>query len=465
VKSNKGLEQWGGSIDAVSLLLVGTTIYAGAGEFAGSPRLVHSTDEGTTWARSDTGLESIKRVVGVANVGATFVALELNGKLFRSTNGSNWSPTGTTVYEPSLNPTLVANKTNFFVAGRKGIFRSDAQGQTWTKILDKYIDVYAAAIPNSNIVVRGQTLLAIVSDTCCPTVDIWVSKDNGQTWAKTFAYKAQDNSGVWFYALAFGGSKAYMVTGLIAYSNDAILPPAAATVSAASFKADALTAEAIAAVFGAGLATATLTANTRPLPTELGGTRVKVKDSAGIERLAPLFFVSARQINFQITPGTAAGLVTVSVELNNVQVAEGELLIAGIAPGLFTANASGQGYPAAVLLRIKSNGAQSTEAVVTFDSAQNKFLAVPIDLGPETDQIFLILFGTGIRSRSALTRVIATINGVSAEVLFAGAQGSLVGLDQINLRIPRGLKGVNRDVDVVLTVDGVTANTVKINIK
>src|SRR5262245_29486851 len=62
VKSNKGLEQWGGSIDAVSLLVVGTTIYAGAGEFAGSPRLVRSSDQGTTWARSDTGLESIKRI-------------------------------------------------------------------------------------------------------------------------------------------------------------------------------------------------------------------------------------------------------------------------------------------------------------------------------------------------------------------------------------------------------------------
>jgi len=101
---------------------------------------------------------------------------------------------------------------------------------------------------------------------------------------------------------------------------------------------------------------------------------------------------------------------------------------------------------------------------VTFDTAQNKFVAAPIELGPETDQVFLILFGTGVRWRSALTRVIATINGVSAEVLFAGQQG-FVGLDQINLRIPRSLKGVNRDVDVLLTVDGVAANTVKLNIK
>jgi uncharacterized protein (TIGR03437 family) len=464
VKSNKGLEQWGGAIDAVSLLVVGTMIYAGAGEFAGSPRLVRSTDEGTTWSRFDTGLESIKRIVGVVSIGATLLALEINGKLFRSTGG-NWSPTGTTVYEPSLNPTLVASKTNFFVAGRKGIFRSDAQGQTWTKILDKYIDVYAAAIPNSNIAVRGQTVLAIVRDTCCPSVDLWASKDNGQTWTKTLAHKAQDNSGVDFYALAFGSNKAYMVTGLNAYANDKILPPALTTASAASFKPDALAAEAIAAAFGTGLATAMQTANTRPLPTELGGTRVKVKDSAGTERVTPLFFVSSRQINFQIPPGTMAGLATISVELNNVLIAEGELPIAAVAPGLFTANASGGGYPAAVLFRIKSNGAQSTEPVVTFDTAQNKFVAVPIDLGPETDQVFLILFGTGVRGRSALTRVIVTINGVSADVTFAGAQGALIGLDQANVRIPRSLKGVNRDVDVVLSVDGVVANTVKINIK
>src|SRR5262249_53124174 len=69
------------------------------------------------------------------------------------------------------------------------------------------------------------------------------------------------------------------------------------SVSAASFSATKLTSEGIAAAFGTGLATTTQVATSLPLPTALAGTTVTVKDSAGSERLAPLFFVSPGQIN------------------------------------------------------------------------------------------------------------------------------------------------------------------------
>ncbi|HQR32913.1 MAG TPA: cohesin domain-containing protein, partial [Blastocatellia bacterium] len=80
-----------------------------------------------------------------------------------------------------------------------------------------------------------------------------------------------------------------------------------ACVSAASFRAADVASEAIIAAFGVNMATATLQANTVPLPTQLAGTTVTIKDSLGVERLAPLFFVSATQINYQMPPGTAAG--------------------------------------------------------------------------------------------------------------------------------------------------------------
>ena len=72
-----------------------------------------------------------------------------------------------------------------------------------------------------------------------------------------------------------------------------------ASVSAASFAAGgSLAPESIAAAFGANLATDTQTAPSLPLPTQLAGVSVKVRDSAGAERLAPLFFVSPGQINY-----------------------------------------------------------------------------------------------------------------------------------------------------------------------
>ena len=58
----------------------------------------------------------------------------------------------------------------------------------------------------------------------------------------------------------------------------------------------------------------------------------------------------------------------------------------------------------------------------------------------------------------------ATIGGVDAPVAFAGAQGELAGLDQVNLQLPASLRG-RGDVAVILTVDGVTTNSVNINVR
>ncbi|NOT59989.1 MAG: choice-of-anchor D domain-containing protein, partial [Acidobacteria bacterium] len=82
---------------------------------------------------------------------------------------------------------------------------------------------------------------------------------------------------------------------------------ALAAVSAASFRGTELASESIASAFGTNLATETAKASTATLPTTLGGTTVRVRDSAGTERLAPLFFVSPGQINFLMPQGTALG--------------------------------------------------------------------------------------------------------------------------------------------------------------
>jgi len=49
-------------------------------------------------------------------------------------------------------------------------------------------------------------------------------------------------------------------------------------------------------------------------------------------------------------------------------------------------------------------------------------------------------------------------------VVFAGPQGQFTGLDQINVQLPASLAGKG-EVDVVLTVDGVVANTVRANLQ
>jgi uncharacterized protein (TIGR03437 family) len=240
---------------------------------------------------------------------------------------------------------------------------------------------------------------------------------------------------------------------------------AVTSISAANFVAGGtLAPESIAAAFGVNLAAETQAAASLPLPTEIAGVSVKVRDRTGAERLAPLFFVSALQINYQVPPGTVSGLATVTVTSGGGFVAAGLVEIAEVAPGLFSTDTGGQSVAAAMALRFKADGSQQYEPVARLDSAQNRFVAEPIDLGPATDQVFLVLFGTGIKLRSALSAVSSTVGGVSTEALFAGAAPEFPGLDQVNLRLPRSLAG-SGEVEVRLSVDGKAANTVWINIR
>ncbi len=238
----------------------------------------------------------------------------------------------------------------------------------------------------------------------------------------------------------------------------------AAHVSAANYRGATLAPESIIAAFGSNLATGTLAATTVPLPTTLAGTTVKVRDSFGTERLASLFFVSPTQVNYQVPAGTANGAASIVIASSNGQASQTNVQIASVAPGLFTADASGQGLAAAYVLRIKADGSRSNEPVAQFDAAQGRFIAKPIDLGLATDQVFLILYGNGFRYRSSLTAVVAQVGSVAATVGYAGLQGDFVGLDQANLLLPKTLAG-RGEVDVVLTVDVQAANTVKVSIK
>ncbi|MBL8186373.1 MAG: hypothetical protein JNK38_00110 [Acidobacteria bacterium] len=235
-------------------------------------------------------------------------------------------------------------------------------------------------------------------------------------------------------------------------------------VSSANYRGASLAVESLATVFGNALATTIQNATSSPLPDELAGTRVVIKDSANVERNAPLFFVSPTQINFQIPPGTAAGTASVTVISGFGSSSFGSVPIANVSPGLFAANATGKGLAAAVVLRIKADNSQSYEPVALFDPASNNFVALPIDLGPASDQVFLLLFGTGIRNRSSLSAVTVQVGNVVAPLNFAGAQMDFVGLDQINALLPRSLAGQG-DVDVVVSVDGLMANPLRVNIK
>lgn len=235
-----------------------------------------------------------------------------------------------------------------------------------------------------------------------------------------------------------------------------------ASVSAASYNGE-LAAESIASAFGENLAAGTAMATSLPLPTQLGGLTVKVTDAAGAERDAPLFFVSPSQINYQVPAGTGGGIASVAVyDGGGNVVAGGTVPITAAAPALFSANASGEGVPAGQLLRVRGEG-QFYEPVARYDEGQKTFVPLPVDLGPDGDLVFLVLFGSGFRAPGT-SGVVVTIGDAEAEVLYAGPAPGFAGLDQANVRVPRGLIGKG-EVTVLLTADNRSSNAATVNIR
>jgi uncharacterized protein (TIGR03437 family) len=233
--------------------------------------------------------------------------------------------------------------------------------------------------------------------------------------------------------------------------------PTVTSVSAASFLGGTIAVESISAAFGVGLATGIHAADSLPLPTSIAGHEVRVKDSAGVERLAPLFYLSPDQINYQVPFGTASGPALITVMTSSGSTGTGTVQIASTAPGLFAANANGQGVAAALIFRVKADGSESYDSAAQFDETLGRFVYRPIDFGPESDVVFLLLFGSGIRFRSSLSSVSVTIGGNDLQVIFAGAHPNYVGLDQITVRLSRALMG-RGEVAINLIVDATTAN-------
>src|SRR5262249_14268395 len=148
--------------------------------------------------------------------------------------------------------------------------------------------------------------------------------------------------------------------------------------------------------------------------------------------------------------GTIASVVTVS---GSGVVSQGQIQIFDSAPGIFTANATGAGGPAAIW---------------TMDGV-NYFPVTNIDgsLKPLPAGAFVILFGTGIRNTPASNpkdgngvaeSLQLNLGGVSITPGYAGPQGGFVGLDQINLQIPASLAGAGR-IDLIINANGRAANT------
>ena len=78
-----------------------------------------------------------------------------------------------------------------------------------------------------------------------------------------------------------------------------------------------------------------------------------------------------------------------------------------------------------------------------------------------SDTLYIELYGTGIRGAASIQCFVA---GQNVPILYAGPVAAYVGLDQVNIAIPKGLAGTG-DVRVYVVADGVGSNVVGLKIQ
>nr|MCU0227763.1 hypothetical protein [Bryobacterales bacterium] len=229
-------------------------------------------------------------------------------------------------------------------------------------------------------------------------------------------------------------------------------------VDAAGYRASPLAIGSIASVFGERLAAQATHASSLPLPVELSGTRLLLSRE-GAEVNCRLFFVSPTQINFLIPDEFPTGLATLTLLRNGVRQNSSPVTIGEVRPGLFSANASGTGPAAGYSVRVDGNQQQSANLV---QCPGGGALCEAVAIQPPTTpngELYLVLFGTGIRYRTTAPTV--DIGGVPATVVYSGPQGEFVGLDQVNILVPKSLLGTGLQ-DLRLRVGNQQANVVQV---
>jgi uncharacterized protein (TIGR03437 family) len=221
-------------------------------------------------------------------------------------------------------------------------------------------------------------------------------------------------------------------------------------------KEKGLAVDSIATAFGAHLANSVRTAESEQLPFELGGATVTVN---GIP--APLFSVSPNRVDFLVPSTIEPGDATIVIRNSEGIYSIGTTQIVDVAPAILAVDLGGSSDMASLAL---GDGSDGTGLRLP------KFQRVT---GGRPD--LLTLYGTGIRRARAANpndengiteSVKVRIGGYPARVLYAGAHDSVNGLDRIIVEIPAGLAGSGqRQVDVVVSVDGISANRTVLSLK
>jgi uncharacterized protein (TIGR03437 family) len=207
----------------------------------------------------------------------------------------------------------------------------------------------------------------------------------------------------------------------------------------------------IVSLFGKGFVAEPVFANTPDLPRELASVRVLMNGVA-----APLSFVGPTQINAQVPFEVPAGEATLQVAVNQRMSNGLRFRVVDPAPHVFTVNQAGSGPAVALdavtnrLITSESRAARGSYAVLYCTGLGRMKSAVATGSGAAA-------------ANEAVAPVTASLAGVNALVLYAGATPGFAGLYQVNLQIPE--LAPSGEQPVRLTQGGMQSNLVTVYIQ
>ena len=321
------------------------------------------------------------------------------------------------------------------------------------------------------------------------TVDsVDVETDSGGSWLST-----QDlGGGTYLVSASTGDLAPDLYAGLVRFNTNAANDPLEvpvefdvlvagppevsfnSVVNGATFdSAKPVSPGAIVSLFGTQLAPSTTGAASTPLPTELASTKVIIN---GIE--APLFFVSYRQINFQIPWETPQGTWTVQVVRDGQAGNSVSADISDRSSGIFRLNIGEYG--------VIVNASQSTPGNVVFALPEDTITAPGLSSAPARPGDALVIFATALGAvlpavgtgeetplAGSLSRTVAiplvnfgrAVFGPFAVPFFVGLTPGFVGLFQVNVFIPDEAATNPRTAITLDCSDGRRSNTVEIAVE
>ena len=210
---------------------------------------------------------------------------------------------------------------------------------------------------------------------------------------------------------------------------------------------------AISSYYGPILADEAMEAHGPPFPTVLGNISIRITDSHGVARFAPLLHTGAGWTftSFLVPEACATGPAEVAVVRTDGSVSKGKVLIADTAPSLFAFPPDGRSAVAG----------QVTQRAAGRPDKSFPISTTPIPLQPGVSTSVRLL-GTGFRYAGEHPDIRVTVGDIMVPVLAAG-RSTEPGSDYLTIRLPDELAGIG-ETDLYFTLNGQLSNVVRINL-